>query len=142
VAVEFGQVSAETLAQLARLGDLRITPWRMILIEGLDHLPDLPGLVTAPDHPLRRVAACTGAPGCLQAFAPVRALARTFSPDVPAGRMLHVSGCAKGCAHPGPADVTLVATAQGFDVIRQGSAQDRAVLTGLAALQIDLKGLF
>jgi precorrin-3B synthase len=142
VAVEFGQISAETLAELARLGDLRITPWRMVLIEGLDHLPDLPGLITAPDHSLLRVVACTGAPGCRQAFAPVRPLARTLAVDVPAGRILHVSGCIKGCAHPVPADVTLVASAQGFDLIRQGSAQDRADLTGLAALQIDLKGLF
>jgi precorrin-3B synthase len=37
-----------------------------------------------------------------------------------------VSGCAKGCAHPKAADLCLVATAIGFDVIANGRAQDPA----------------
>lgn len=142
LAFEFGQIDAETLLAVAGLGDLRITPWRMILVEGLDHVPDLPGMVTNPDDALRRVAACTGAPGCLQALAPVRGLARQISHQVPAGKTLHISGCAKGCAHPAAADVTLVATAQGFDLIRQGSTHARPIRSGIAAAEIDLKGLF
>lgn len=139
---EFGQINAEALIALAQLGPIRVTPWRMLLVEGLHDLPNLPGLITDADHPMRRVVACTGAPGCLQAKAPVRNLAQALAADVPAGRMLHVSGCAKGCAHPRRADVTLVATENGFDVIRQGTAQDRPDIAGLAATNIDLKGLF
>jgi precorrin-3B synthase len=45
---------------------------------------------------------------------------------VPRGKHLHVSGCAKGCAHPGRADLTLCATQQGFDIIRNGRASDPA----------------
>ena len=139
---EFGQMGADTLRAVARLGDLRITPWRMVLVEGVDHLPDLCGVITAPDHPLLRVVACTGAPGCLQGFAPVRSLARRLAGDVPADRTLHVSGCAKGCAHPAAADVTLVATAQGFDVIRHGSAHSTPDRTGVSGTHIDLKALY
>lgn len=142
VGFAFGQMTAETLSQLAALGPLRITPWRMVLVEGLRALPDLPGLILRPDDPIRRVEACSGAPACLQALAPVRDLASRLAQDVPAGRLLHVSACAKGCAHPGCADLTLVATAEGFDLIRNGSAHDTPDRRALAPETIDLKGLF
>jgi precorrin-3B synthase len=45
--------------------------------------------------------------------------------------LLHVSGCAKGCAHPGVAPLTLVATSAGFDLIRDGSASATPTLSGL-----------
>lgn len=142
VGFAFGQMTADTLAALAALGPLHITPWRMVLIEGVRALPDLPGLILTADDPIRRVEACSGAPACLQALAPVRALASRLARDVPEGRRLHVSACAKGCAHPGRADLTLVATADGFDLIRGGSAHDTPDRRGLAPEMIDLKGLF
>lgn len=135
VAFAFGQMQAATLAGLAALGcDLRLTPWRMLLIAGLPRLPDLPGLITAPDDPLLRVTACTGAPGCPQALGPTRDLARMLAPLVDRG--LHVSGCAKGCAHPGPALITLVATGPGYSLIRNGTAADTPHLTGLSPARI------
>lgn len=125
VGLEFGQLRAETLSDLARIGPIRVTPWRMLLIEGATRAPDLPGLITRPDDPMLAVIACTGAPGCPQARAATRPLARALASFVPAGNTLHVSGCAKGCAHPGPAPLTLVATAAGtFDLIRDGAAAD------------------
>lgn len=142
VGFAFGQMTAQTLAELAALGPLRITPWRMVLIEGLRALPDLSGLILRADDPIRRVEACPGAPACLQALAPVRGLASRLAHDVPEGRLLHVSACAKGCAHPGRADLTLVATAEGFDLIRNGSAHDTPDRRALAPAMIDLKGLF
>ena len=83
-----------------------------------------------------------GAPGCLQAHAEIRPLARRLAASVPPGRTLHLSGCAKGCAHPGPADLTLVATPSGFDLITGGTAQDAPRARALDAASIDLKGLF
>ena len=142
VGFAFGQLAAETLARLAALGPLRLTPWRMVLIEGLRALPDLPGLILTADDPIRRVEACSGAPACLQALAPVRDLAARLAADVPPGKHLHVSGCAKGCAHPGRADLTLVATAQGFDLIRGGHAFDTPYARALVPEAIDLKGQF
>lgn len=141
VGFDFGQLTAKMLFTLAGLGPLRLTPWRMLLVEGLQTLPDLPGLILTADNPLRRVQACTGAPGCLQARAATRPLARRLAAQVPAGQTLHVSGCAKGCAHPGPADLVLVATGTGFDLIVQGRAGDTPQRRGLGETELDLKGL-
>jgi precorrin-3B synthase len=128
VALAFGQTDAPTLAALAALGPLRLTPWRMVLVEGLRAPPDHPGLVTDPADPLLRVVACTGAPGCPQGLGATRSLARALAPAVPPGQLLHVAGCAKGCAHPRPADLTMTAGPQDWTLIRHGTAAD----TGLA----------
>jgi precorrin-3B synthase len=126
VALPFGQMDAATLRALADLAPLRLTPWRMLLLEGVEACPALPGVITDPLDPTLRVAACTGAPGCTQALAPVRDLARDLAPHVPMGRMLHISACAKGCAHPGPADITLTARHDGFAIAHNATARDAA----------------
>lgn len=128
----FGQMQAPTLGALAALGALRLTPWRQVLVEGLTTLPVLPDIITDPADPLLRVIACTGAPGCVQALAETRELARELAPLIPYTGLLHVSGCAKGCAHPDPAPLTLVATDRGFDLIRDGHCTAAPSLTGLA----------
>ena len=133
VAPEFGQMSAATLAALGMIGAIRMTPWRMLLLESAE-APDLPGLITAPENPLRRVIACTGAPGCAQALQPTRTLARKLAPHVPEGRLLHVSGCAKGCAHPGISDSVLTATADGFHLAHNAPPGTTGPLFSAAAL--------
>ncbi|AHD00027.1 precorrin-3B synthase [Leisingera methylohalidivorans] len=133
-AMEFGQMPAATLARLADHGALRLTPWRMLLVEGAASLPPLPGLILDAADPRLQVVACTGAPGCLQALSSTRALARQLAPHVPAGTKLHISGCAKGCACPGTAPLTLTATGQDeFSLIRRGTAADQPVKTRLSA---------
>ncbi|PTX42802.1 precorrin-3B synthase [Gemmobacter caeni] len=123
VALAFGQMQAATLEALAATcHDLRLTPWRMLLLEGAVALPTIAGLITDPQDPALRVIACTGAPACPQALAATRSLALQLAPLVPQDGTLHVSGCAKGCAHPAPAPLTLTATATGFAVIRNGRA--------------------
>jgi len=137
VGLAFGQLQSATLKFLAeRTTGLRMTPWRMILVEGLRDMPQHDGLITRADDPLLRVIACTGAPGCEQAYAETRALAQALAPHIPADARLHVSGCAKGCAHPGPSAITLVATADGFDLVRDGSARDAPILRGLTPARI------
>ncbi len=134
VALEFGQMSAKTLKALADQGPLRLTPWRMLLIEGASNIAPLPGLILDATDPRLRVSACTGAPGCLQALSATRDLARDLAPHVPDGAHLHVSGCAKGCAHPGPAPLTLTATAcDTFALIRHGTAADEPLEPPLSA---------
>ncbi len=136
VGLEFGQISAETLAQVAKLGAVRVTPWRMLLIEGLEAAPDLPGLITRSDDPLLRVVACTGAPGCPQGLQPTRGLARALASHVPKGVLLHVSGCAKGCAMPRAAAMTLVGQSAGFGFIPKGLAADAPLRNGLTAVAL------
>ncbi|MFC6761304.1 precorrin-3B synthase [Sulfitobacter porphyrae] len=103
---------------------LRMTPWRMLLVESARKLPKVRGVITDPDDPLLRVVACTGAPRCAQGLAKTRSVARSLAPHVPPGSLLHMSGCAKGCAHARPAPLTVTATRDGFDLIRQGRACD------------------
>jgi len=133
----FGQLQSETLTYLASLAPaLRLTPWRMMLIEGLREMPQHRGLVTRADDPLLRVAACTGAPACPEAHAETRALAASLAPNLAADDDLHVSGCAKGCAHPGASAITLVGTPNGFDLVRHGTPRDAPVSRGLSAADL------
>ncbi len=133
VGLAFGQMPGETLSFLARLRrGLRLTPWRMILVEGLREMPVHDGLVTRADDPLLRVIACTGAPACPEARAETRALAASLAPHLAADTRLHVSGCSKGCAHPAASDITLVGTPDGFDLVHGGSSRDVPAQRGLA----------
>jgi len=50
--------------------------------------------------------------------------------------MLHVSGCAKGCAHPTAAPLTLTATPGGFALIRNGTASGTPLREGLSATDL------
>lgn len=137
VGIAFGQLRSATLKFLGGCGaSLRLTPWRMILLEGLREMPAHDGIVAGAHDPLLRIAACTGAPACDAAHAETRALAAALAPHLPAEARLHVSGCAKGCAHPGMSDVTLVATADGFDLIRNGTTRDAPALRGLTRADI------
>lgn len=133
VALAFGQMQAETLQALADLGhEIRPTPWRMLFLAGANSLPAIPGLITDPADPILRVTACTGAPACPQGLGETRKLARALVAHLPEGQSLHLSGCAKGCAHPGAAPLTLTATAKGYDLIRNGTAHDKPSLSGLS----------
>ena len=132
VALAFGQMRAETLHALAVLGhELRPTPWRMLLIVGAATLPQMPDLITDPADPILRITACTGAPACPQALGDTRLLARQLAPHIAATQTLHISGCAKGCAHPAAAETTLTATGRGYDLIRNGTAHDTPSLRNL-----------
>lgn len=130
VAGAFGQLATcdlRTLAQTERT--LLTTPWRMIALEG--PAPDLsPDAITDPRDPRLKVRACTGAPGCPQATVETRKLAASLAPLVEGA--LHVSGCAKGCAHPGTEALTLVGRDGCFDLVRAGTPWDKPARQGLA----------
>jgi precorrin-3B synthase len=51
------------------------------------------------------------------------------------GVVLHIAGCEKGCAHPRPAALTLVARAGRYDLVRHGVASDAPALCGLTVAQ-------
>lgn len=133
----FGAMGAELLATLAdlaeRAGDgiVRLTPWRCVLIAGEPDPSVLAalGLITAADDPLLRVSACPGQPGCESASVGTRALASGLRPRP--GVDIHVSGCSKGCAHPGAAALTFVGRDGRYDLVREGRADDMAVRRGL-----------
>ncbi len=137
VGLAFGQMQSDTLSYLADLAPgLRLTPWRMILVEGLREMLQYDGLVTRTEDPLLRVVACTGAPACPEAHAETRKLAASLAPHLAPDTRLHVSGCAKGCAHPAASDMTLVGTSDGFDLVREGSPRDVPLQRGLTIADV------
>jgi precorrin-3B synthase len=83
------------------------------------------GFITDASDSRRRIVACSGAPFCTSGLISSRAIAAGLSSELPAALpLVHVSGCAKGCAHPGPASLTIVGTNQGCDIVRDGTARD------------------
>ncbi len=149
--VPFGRLDASTLKRLADVaeascGELRLTPWRAVLVVGAEQ-PDAArladtGLIFDESDPLRSVAACPGAPGCTSGTTATHADARRLAPFArqlgARGISLHVSGCAKGCAHPRSAPVTLVGREGRYDLVCDGTAADKPIAIGLEAHQLDL----
>lgn len=137
-AAAFGQFTADALRALASAGGpIRVTPFRMLYLPGALTLPQHPDLILDPDDPLRRVQACTGAPGCPQASVTTRDLARRLAPRIPDGQCWHVSGCAKGCAWPKRADLTLVGQGGAFDLVKHGPPWDDPIRRGLTPSETD-----
>jgi precorrin-3B synthase len=136
--LQFGRLDAPSLATLAEtFGDatLRLTPWRSVLLTGVADPTALiraaTDLIVTPFDPASRIIACPGRPACASAAADIRADAKRLQTMVPPDGILHLSGCAKGCAHPGPAAITLVATETGYRLIRHGRAGDAPQADGL-----------
>jgi precorrin-3B synthase len=127
------------LARKAGVHEIRVSPWRGFAFCGLsaDAATSLQaplrseGLIVEADDPRLAVSACTGAPACTRGEAPVLAdaavLSDAIAPLLADGLSLHVSGCAKSCAHPGRADLTLVGRDGCYDVIVDGGTGDTAI---------------
>lgn len=134
----FGRCTAEALDRLADVAeslggpDLRVSPTRGFVLTGDDAaaMRDArralaeAGFVTAADDPRGAVAACPGAPACGSGTTPTLAdaerLAEALGPLPRPGLIAHVSGCSKGCAHPGEAALTLVGRDGLYDVVLAG----------------------
>jgi precorrin-3B synthase len=133
----FGQTDAAALLLLADLtgcATMRTTPWRSFYLPGA---PDpesfaAAGFITDADDRRRTIAACAGAPGCASASVPTRADAAFLASRGVRG--IHVSGCAKGCAHP-TAATTLVGAGGRYGLIRHGRAGDPPDVGGLTIAQ-------
>lgn len=132
----FGRAEARILAEAMETSSaeaVRITPWRVLLLEGAPAV-QVDGLLNDPADPLLRVDACPGAPYCPQATVETRDLARRLALHVEG--WLHVSGCAKGCAHPHAADVTLTGRGGLFDLCLNAPAGSPALRSALGPAEI------
>jgi precorrin-3B synthase len=157
VGAPFGRWRADDLARLAEtalrdgVGELRLSPWRAILVPArmraaAQTILDAAfrhDLIVAGDDPRLSIVACPGAPECPQAVGSTRRgvgslarLAKAVEPD-DAVATLHISGCAKGCAKPSASPVTVVARGERFDLICNGRACDPPHLTGLALSEVE-----
>ncbi|MFJ6515692.1 cobalamin biosynthesis protein CobG [Streptomyces sp. NPDC091406] len=109
-----------------RYGDeLRLTPWRGIVVPGpfagedeaAEALRTLAaaGLITAPDSPWTGVGACIGHPGCAKSLSDVRAEAGAAVG--PVGRLpVYWSGCERRCGHPHGEWIDVVVTPDGHRI--------------------------
>lgn len=128
----FGQIDAAALYHaINRSGAqaLRVTPWRLFLLEGAAPLPT--PFIDQPGDALLTTDACPGAPFCPSASVETRDLATALARKL--GGDLHVSGCEKGCARARPAALTVIGRAGRFDLVKDGHAWDEPSRTGLTA---------
>lgn len=137
VGLPFGHSDANALQRLidtargAGASGLRTSPGRALLILGLapdagsalaDALEQL-GFIADPGDPRCRVVACAGAPICSSGEIPARQLApeiATAAEHLKSG-IIHISGCPKGCAHHGPAVLTVVGREGQCDLLLNGT---------------------
>ena len=146
IGAPFGRLTADGLAAIAsaaegaRVAELRLTPWRSILLPAPDRIDALLRAVSSvavvhPDDPRLAITTCTGAPGCERGTTPTHADAlRLASPARDLARSgidVHLSGCAKGCAHPQRSRVTLVGRAGRYDLVLDGTASDEPAASEL-----------
>jgi precorrin-3B synthase len=123
-------------AGIAGATGLRAAPERVLMIVGLGQETSSPfiaaaetlGFIVRADDPRRHVVACAGAPICSSAHIAARAIApaiaQASAPHLGRSFAIHISGCAKGCAHPAPAALTVVGTPSGCALIADGSPRD------------------
>jgi precorrin-3B synthase len=136
-ALPFGHAHAEALAELMRAAvtegvrTIRPAPGRALLLIGasaaakyrLAAAAEQLGFIVRAADPRRRIIACPGKPACASGLIASRALAAELARHVPSGGdAIHVSGCSKGCAHPGAAALTVIGTERGCGIVRHGSA--------------------
>jgi precorrin-3B synthase len=139
----FGQVEAERLAALCEqavamgldavkpaLDHSLIFVGRPDACKALLTFADLNGFISSARDPRSSIAACPGRPACASGEIETHALgalaARECGDLLDGSFKLHVSGCAKGCAHPQPSPLTLCGTPAGLAWIA-GRAADPAL---------------
>ncbi|RVD61543.1 precorrin-3B synthase [Mesorhizobium sp. M2D.F.Ca.ET.185.01.1.1] len=141
IALPYGSMPAQNLIDLAtqalNLGatEIRLAPGRALLFLGLSPTTCASlrasaaalGFVNSSADPRTRIAACPGTPACASGRIATRAMAETIATESPdlldTSLTLHISGCAKGCAHPGAAMLTLVGDENGAGLVVDGTAK-------------------
>ncbi|MER9596929.1 MULTISPECIES: precorrin-3B synthase [unclassified Mesorhizobium] len=141
IGLPFGSMPADQIIALVQsaltLGatEVRSAPQRALLFLGLAPAACLLlqqaaatlGFVIDAADPRTRIAACPGAPACASGRIATREIAETIAVEnrdiLDSSLTLHISGCAKGCAHPGPAALTLVGGENGAGLVVDGTAK-------------------
>ncbi|MFZ5930422.1 MAG: hypothetical protein ACOY15_04305 [Pseudomonadota bacterium] len=122
------------LAERFGKDEIRLTPWRIVVLplfaardaQALAAEAQALHFITEPQDTRLSLVACTGAPACASAMGRTREIAFTLAAEAPTlfdgATVLHVSGCAKSCAHTGSATITLVADKDGYRLGLNASA--------------------
>jgi precorrin-3B synthase len=150
IALAFGHSDAYSFENLcfearrAGANGFRTAPGRALLITGVvpDRIESLAanaerlGFIVRGDDPRRSIVACAGSPICASGQLPARTLAPRLAACAASlldgSLTVHLSGCAKGCAHAGPVALTIVGSGAGAGIVVDGSTRD-APRTTIAA---------
>ena len=146
VGLAFGAVNATALtgladaAQVAGIAELHLAPQHQLIgicATGADatrfqQAAMALGFIISAADPRRAISACIGSEGCASGTIAARRMAEAMAQAEPefldGSFALHVSGCAKGCAHPAPALLTLVGNDAAVDLVIDGSAKSTPAL--------------
>ena len=158
----YGRCDAAILDEVASwcerfgTGEVRLSPGRGIAVPGIRDaeaaeaiaLAADAGLIVAGDDPRLNLVACPGTPACANASTATHRdadrIAAAGGRLLAGGARVHVSGCPKGCALPGPAELTLVGENGVYRVVLGGSPGDtplfRLPVDAIAARLADVRG--
>jgi precorrin-3B synthase len=148
VGLPFGRLSAAELRQLSSTAgeagavDIHLTPWRSIFVicptsrcaDAVLDAARASRLLVHPNDPRMAIDACPGAPACSSGETPAREDAANIAARLnlpPERGLLHVSGCAKGCARKERARVTLIGRDRRYDLVINGTTRHQPSLTGI-----------
>ncbi|QND45116.1 precorrin-3B synthase (plasmid) [Rhizobium lusitanum] len=141
----FGQIHARDIlnfldiAEAAGANEIRTAPEHALLVLGLAEraVRDVElaaanhGFRTRADDPSNHIDVCSGAGACASAFYPTKSVASDLldeAPELLDGSLeVHLSGCRKGCAHPGEAALAIVGAPTGYGIVVNGSASSEPV---------------
>ncbi|QKD16716.1 precorrin-3B synthase [Mesorhizobium sp. NZP2077] len=139
IGLPYGSMPADKIIALAQSAlafgttEIRLAPGRALLFLGQPATANEPlqqtaatlGFVTSPTDPRTRIAACPGTPACASGRIATRDIAETIAAENAdiLDFTLHISGCAKGCAHPGPAALTIVGGENGAGLVVNATAK-------------------
>ncbi|MGX5827438.1 precorrin-3B synthase [Mesorhizobium sp. 43Arga] len=139
VGLPYGSMPADKIIDLAQIAltlgttEIRLAPGRAMLFLGqpaaanqsLQTIAATLGFVTSAADPRTRIAACPGTPACASGRITTRDIAGTIAAENAdiLDFTLHISGCAKGCAYPGPAALTIVGGENGAGLVVNATAK-------------------
>ena len=140
VGVAFGQMDSAGLQVLASAaGDdgIFITPWRSVMLTKPPSLLAHPALITAASDIRLSMSACIGKQGCEQgSVETLKDAALLAKSGRFGGASVHVSGCAKGCAHRRASAYTLVGDGGRYNLVRNAGADGTPILRGLTISEL------
>lgn len=145
ISLPFGASDAQSLSVLGAVCSchdvkLRILPQRRLLLRGIQvakvlSFAEQAGYIVHDGDVRQRIFACQGAPRCASSHIRTRDMATSAIPLMEklssnGNKTLHISGCAKGCAHPAKATVTVIGmSGKGADQTALGVATQIGVVT-------------
>ncbi|MGJ8525663.1 Precorrin-3B synthase [Halomonadaceae bacterium LMG 33818] len=147
ISLPFGASDVQALSALGEVCffhdvKLRLIPQRRLLLRGIQaekvlSFAEQVGYIVHDNDVRQRMFACQGAPGCASSYLNTREMATSAIPLMEKyasnnDKTLHISGCAKGCAHPAKATVTVVGMSEAGEdhaaigMVMQGRARAMA----------------